>query len=117
MPDVPFQVTHQDDLLLIDWAPAFRKLAGVDFGKEDVSLWAMAVHDAIVRAAWTMIESTLSKVPEQRIGLSGGVLMNRIVNERLGEKLVQAGIKVIRHRQTPPGDGCIALGQAVIAGS
>jgi len=42
--------------------------------------------------------------------------MNGILNELLSPRLEALGLNVLIHRKTPPNDGCICLGQAVIAG-
>jgi len=115
-PRLPFEVIEKNHLLLIDWAPAFRMLSDLKEVRKDSRRWAMAVHVAVARAAGVMIESAVSRNPEKRIGLSGGVLMNRILNELLDQHLGRLGITVLRHRQTPPGDECIALGQVMVAG-
>jgi hydrogenase maturation protein HypF len=134
-PDIPFETREENGLFLIDWNPAFRMLTDADllpwwpgpssarseaardggFHLKQAS-GAMAVHVAIVRAAKEMVAYTfgLTKVPV--IALSGGVFMNRILNDRLVPELEAMGLTVLRHRQVPPGDGGIALGQAVVAG-
>ena len=76
----------------------------------------MAVHVAIARAAGIMIESVVSRDVVKCVGLSGGVFMNRILNDLLDQHLDRFGITALRHRKTLPGDGCIALGQVVVAG-
>jgi hydrogenase maturation protein HypF len=116
IPDLPFEIEVANNVLLIDWAPAFRLLSDPVEVRQDPLRWAMAVHVAVARAAGVMIEYASSRIPERRVGLSGGVFMNRILNELLGQRLERAGVTVLRHRVTPPGDGCIALGQAVVAG-
>jgi len=50
-----------------------------------------------------------------RVVLSGGCFANRLLTERVTELLEAAGLEVFAHRQVPPGDGGIALGQAVVA--
>ncbi len=115
-PFLPFETYENDGVLLIDWAPAFRMVSDLTEARQDSRRWAMAVHVAVARAAGVMIDFGLSKTPERRVGLSGGVFMNQILNELLDRQLASAGITVLRHHETPPGDGCIALGQAVVAG-
>ena len=117
VPHLPFGTVEKAGVVWIDWAPAFRRWEEVSLNPEDPRRWAMAVHVAVARAAGVMIHFGLSKTPERRVGLSGGVFMNRILNDLLGRQLASSGITVLRHRETPPGDGCIALGQAVVAGS
>ena len=50
------------------------------------------------------------------VALSGGVFMNRILTGLLVPQLETMGLTVLLHRDTPPNDGCIAIGQAIIAG-
>lgn len=117
LPDIPVRTVEEDGFLWVDWAPAFRHLFEVPSARDDAGRWAMAAHVAVARAATTMIEFALSKVAVRSVGLSGGVFMNRILNELLDRHLGSIGVKVLRHRETPPGDGGIALGQVVVAGN
>ena len=116
IPVLPFDIREENSLLLIDWAPTFRKLSDLAEVRQNPFQWAMAFHAAVARAAGVMIEYGLSKAPGCRVGLSGGVFLNQILTERLCRHLECAGVTVLRHHVTPPGDGCIALGQAVVAG-
>ena len=68
------------------------------------------VADAALAAAQHARDSTgLAEV-----ALSGGVFQNRLLVELLVPDLEQAGFEVLRHRQVPPNDGGIALGQAAV---
>ena len=49
------------------------------------------------------------------VALSGGTFANRILVERLTAGLREDGLRVLLHRAVPPGDGCLSLGQAVVA--
>jgi len=51
-----------------------------------------------------------------RVVLSGGVFQNRLLSEMIYTGLIKRGLQVFTHRLSPPNDGCIALGQAAIAG-
>ncbi|MFV0422700.1 carbamoyltransferase HypF [Oleidesulfovibrio sp.] len=46
------------------------------------------------------------------VGLSGGVMQNRTFCKELPELLRQYGLEVLVHRELPPNDACISLGQA-----
>jgi hydrogenase maturation protein HypF len=116
LPDVPFDVREELGLLTIDWSPAFRALADDPTAGDRAPAWALAFHVALAKAAVKMIHSQCHYCKNRKIALSGGVFMNRILNDRLVADLEAGGMEVWRHRCTPPGDGCIALGQAVVAG-
>ena len=49
------------------------------------------------------------------VALSGGVFQNQILKDLTENKLKKANFTVITHQKLPSNDGCIALGQAVIA--
>ncbi len=51
------------------------------------------------------------------IGVSGGVFYNSAVTERVQELVREAGLKFVRHKRVPPGDGGISVGQSLIAAS
>jgi len=46
--------------------------------------------------------------------LTGGVFQNALLVERIVRD-AGAGVQLLRHASVPPGDGGLALGQAVIA--
>ena len=48
------------------------------------------------------------------VALSGGVFQNRLLSELAVAGLSNERLRVLRHRQVPPNDGGIALGQAAI---
>lgn len=49
------------------------------------------------------------------VALSGGTFQNRIVVEELMAELQRRGLRPLMHQSLPPGDGCLALGQALVA--
>lgn len=52
------------------------------------------------------------------VGFSGGVAYNDIITHSFLQALQSEGVdlaKVLMHKKLPPGDGCVAVGQAVLA--
>jgi hydrogenase maturation protein HypF len=66
-----------------------------------------------------LIESLARKLRDERrlrrVTLSGGVFQNRFLLERACSRLERAGFGVYTHKQVPPNDAGICLGQAIIA--
>ncbi len=52
---------------------------------------------------------------ETTVALSGGCFQNSLLVERTGRALSEAGFEVLVHREVPPNDGGIALGQILVA--
>jgi hydrogenase maturation protein HypF len=48
------------------------------------------------------------------VAMSGGVLQNRTLAERMASQLRQRGLEVLQHCQVPANDGGLALGQACV---
>lgn len=115
-PDVtryPVEIS-EDAPAVIDFSPMIEAVAADLQAGQSSALIAGAFHrwvaDVVLASAQQARESTgLSAV-----ALSGGVFQNRRLVELLVPELERAGFEVLRHRQVPPNDGGIALGQAAI---
>jgi hydrogenase maturation protein HypF len=68
-------------------------------------------HNALIRAMVAVAE----RVGHERVALSGGCFQNRILAERGSAALRDAGFTVHVHREVPPNDGGISLGQVAVA--
>lgn len=91
------------------FAEAFQMLAT----GENVGAIAYAFHDALARGFADMAKAASLKTGVEKVALSGGVMQNSIMARLLPRRLRGAGLEPLAHRQTPPGDGGISLGQAV----
>jgi hydrogenase maturation protein HypF len=116
-PRLTYASTERDGMLWIDWGSSFADLLerGV-MAPEEAGGWAYAAHEGIAQAAGEMVNYALERTGCRILSLSGGVFMNRILNDLLVPRLEFLGLKVLLHRKTPPNDGCIAMGQAIVAG-
>jgi hydrogenase maturation protein HypF len=95
----------------LDWQPLVEAvLADLSQGVEK-GIIAMRFHNALVDS----IVQVAQRIGEKNVALSGGCFQNRLLTERAADKLTQAGLRVLMHRRVPPNDGCISLGQVVVA--
>lgn len=69
-------------------------------------------HQGLVISLAEAAQSLALSTGISHVGLTGGVLMNRTLAERLPHSLLKRGITPLTHTQLPPGDACISLGQA-----
>jgi len=112
---VRYATRERDGMLVVDWADTFRMTPPADRGGETEAL-ALAFHEAVASAAVELVCYGFSCSPLRVVALTGGVMMNRILHDRLAGRLKALGAEVAVHRAIPPNDACIALGQAVAAG-
>jgi len=49
------------------------------------------------------------------VAFTGGVANNHMITETIGRRVEKHGLRFLRHRKVPAGDGGISLGQAVVA--
>ena len=98
-------------LLSGDWGPLITEVLRDTREGVPVPRIAARFHNALVN--W--IVEVARQVALKQIVLSGGVFQNRYLTERAAAALESHGFVVHTHRQVPPNDGGIALGQAVMA--
>ena len=110
----PFATAEREGLFVVDWTPLFAQLA--ETPPDDPAAAARGFHEAVAEAARRMAEWGSERTGLRRVALSGGCFMNRLLNELLVPALERDGFDVLLHRNLPPNDGGIALGQVIVAG-
>ncbi len=97
---------------ILDWEPLLRALLE-DLGhRVNAGRLAARFHNSLVDG----IARTAEAAGETHVALTGGCFQNRLLLERAAERLSALGFKVLLHREVPPNDGGISLGQ-VLAGA
>ena len=71
-------------------------------------------HNTVAKVTVQVAEALLAELGQLPVALTGGVFQNAHLVGKIEQKLPNE-IRVLRHREVPPGDGGIALGQALIA--
>ena len=80
-----------------------------------VSDISLRFHRTVTRMVVDMCEAISDDTGIKQVALSGGVFANRLLFRLTTAALEREGFTVITHRMVPTNDGCISLGQAVIA--
>ena len=82
--------------------------------KTPSSIIASRFHNSIANLALDLAVKIHQEHGIEQFALSGGVWQNLYLLEKTINLLDHAGFKVLIHRETPPNDGCVAFGQAII---
>jgi hydrogenase maturation protein HypF len=91
-----------------------RAIAGDLLHGESVPVLAARFHNSLAQAVHTVCDSLRAAHRLDTVALSGGVFQNALLLTRCLELLEPAGFVVLTHRQVPPNDGGISLGQVAI---
>ena len=110
----PFELDRSGEPWQIDTRPAIRSLVGDLFEERSAGLISSRFHETLAAAAEAVVDA--AGEPSLPVALSGGCFQNARLVERVSARLAPRR-RVLRHREVPPGDGGIALGQAVVAGA
>jgi hydrogenase maturation protein HypF len=109
-----FTVGGSPELGELDFRPAIRALAGELLDGVSPSVVSARFHNTIAAATVEAVRIALGKVGRLPVVLTGGVFQNALLVERV-LRAAGPGMPCVRHATVPPGDGGIALGQAVVA--
>jgi hydrogenase maturation protein HypF len=107
---IPLRHDEKQDLIA-DWEPMFRVLLADLVRKLPVGIISARFHNALADLALDIASS----VKLNKVVLSGGCFQNALLTERVYNRLHKAGFSVYLHKEVPPGDGGIALGQIFVA--
>ncbi|MFZ5981365.1 MAG: carbamoyltransferase HypF [Candidatus Zixiibacteriota bacterium] len=104
----PFSVSGTRPLIL-DWEPTVTEILA-DLKKNiPAGLISARFHNTLI----AMISKIADEINLPQILLTGGCFQNRCLTEKALRYLTDRGFQVYRHRQIPPNDGGIALGQLI----
>ena len=110
-----FSVDESTRLPTLDWEPALRDIVRDIRRGVDVPVIAARFHRGLARGVAGLSPRVAESAGLASCALSGGVFQNAILTSELVALLEQAGLTVCRHRDVPPNDGGISLGQLVVA--
>jgi hydrogenase maturation protein HypF len=96
---------------VLDWRPSLEALLGDRRRGVSPPVAAARFHNTLVAAIAAVARAT----GEPRVALTGGCFQNRWLCERAAARLEADGHQVLLHRQVPPNDGGISLGQVAVA--
>jgi hydrogenase maturation protein HypF len=107
-------VQQEGELFRLDCRGLLRTLAETGpagTGKEDNAALALKFHKGVAAAALEGARLMREQTGLDRLAVSGGVFQNVLLTELLLPALTNEGFQVYTHREIPPGDGGIAVGQ------
>lgn len=109
----PYDYQFEDDV--IDTRPLVRAVvADIEKGVEHARI-AARFHDSIAAFTVEACRRIRAEGGPADVVLAGGVMQNARLLARLIQVLAEAGFHPHYHREVPPNDGGMSLGQAVIA--
>jgi len=111
----PFELMRDGDNVILDLRPLVRSVAEERIKGKDPAAIAAVFHRTIIGAIAAMTVAVREHTGLGKAVLSGGCFQNRVLLEGTVRGLEKAGFQVYTHRMLPANDGCIALGQAVVA--
>jgi hydrogenase maturation protein HypF len=94
-----------------DWEPLVRAVLADRAAGVPVPRISGRFHNALANLAVQLTR----RFRYTRVVLTGGCFQNLILSQKITDRLVEEGVKVYIHRNVPPGDGGIALGQVFVA--
>jgi len=94
-----------------DWEPLIRGV--LDDRSNDVDIARIAAKFHIALSEMALAAAVRAGCPQ--VLLTGGCFQNALLTDRVRKRLLDNDFRVYTHRDVPPGDGGIALGQLLIA--
>lgn len=101
-----------DGCLQLDSHALFRAVYEDRARGTDVPLIALRFHHSLAEGLAELAAHEAGRLGIRHVGLSGGCMQNVTLTLALAEALEQRGLIPLPHRNLPPGDGGISLGQA-----
>ncbi|MBW2258100.1 MAG: carbamoyltransferase HypF, partial [Deltaproteobacteria bacterium] len=113
-PPYPVDVDRSRATWVVDDRPLLRAAVADLRAGHEVAEVSARFHSAVVTATAQIVRETLAMRGPLPVVATGGCFVNARLAEGLSRTLGDL-VNLCLHRRVPPGDGGIALGQAVVA--
>ncbi|MET0619501.1 MAG: carbamoyltransferase HypF [Thermoanaerobaculia bacterium] len=110
----PFEISVENGLRTLDFRPLVRAAAADFLAGVPASEISGRFHNALAGATAALVRAAAEEVGRVPVVLTGGCFQNALLTERMLDALGNE-FSVYRHGEVPPGDGGLALGQAMVA--
>ncbi|MCD4829397.1 MAG: carbamoyltransferase HypF [Candidatus Cloacimonetes bacterium] len=111
---LPYPFTLAEGIMSVK--PLLRAVAEDIRAGAQPALVAARFHATVAAFTCEALAQARQSTGVSHVVLCGGVMQNRLLLNMLHHRLTEMSFAVFVPRELPPGDGAIALGQAVIAG-
>lgn len=101
--------------VLIDVRPMMHTIVQDVVNHELPQRVSQRFHSTLAEITMRICERIRIETGAQDVALSGGVFMNELLTRQLVKRLRQGGFQTYLHREVPPNDGGLCLGQLAIA--
>jgi hydrogenase maturation protein HypF len=112
----PFEISRASLPWQLDLRPMVRDATYELIGGESAAVVAARFHNTLAAASAQLIRLAAVQHGRRDVILTGGCFQNARLAELVLADLA-AGFNVFVHRDVPPGDGGVSLGQALVAGA
>lgn len=109
----PVRLITDQSLLVLDTLALFEKILNDLQSGTRPEIISRRFHLSLARGLRDWAAEASRQTGVKTIGLSGGVMQNMTLAGLLEGHLKDAGLEVLIHRELPPNDACVSLGQAV----
>jgi hydrogenase maturation protein HypF len=108
-------VGDEEGYLMVDPLPLVRGILDDIAGGMPAGRIALGFHHAVADLVGMCCRRIRGAAGLKKVALTGGVFQNALLAEMTTDLLHREGFQPLVHRQVPPNDGGISLGQAVVA--
>jgi hydrogenase maturation protein HypF len=110
----PFEIDAAAGVPALDLRPLWRALAADVAAGVPPGAISARFHAALAAGGADLVRRAADERGRLPVVLTGGCFQNASLAEGIAREL-GSGFEVYQHGQVPPGDGGIALGQAIVA--
>ena len=111
----PFAVERTDPPWQLDFRPALRAAVADFLAGAPPATISGRFHETVAAATATLVRHAVEMAGDLPVVATGGCFQNALLAERVLDHLGRLGVRALLQRRVPPGDGGLALGQAVVA--